>query len=623
MNFFEHQDRARRQSRRLLGLFILAVLGVVGAFAALAGLMMGPDLMWPAALAVFALITIASWVRIAGLRSGGGQVAQSLGGTLVPADTSDPLRRRLLNVVEEMAIAAGVSVPEVYVLEQEQAINAFAAGYSPSDAAVAVTRGLLEHLDRAELQGVVAHEFSHILNGDMRINIRLMGFLFGLLMVAVMGQRMMLSTRHARNSKDTGAVVMLSLVIMALGYIGLFFGRLIKAAVSRQREYLADAAAVQLTRNPVGVSGALKKIAAMSAGSELKAEVEEVGHMLFGSGRSAWLLATHPPIDRRIRAIEPGFDPAEIKTIAQQLDRHRQAELARQEAPSPPEARAGAPGGQALGGLLDQLGAPDFNQWVVAGALLQAMPGELVEAAHSDERVEALVLALLLSQDEQRAQQQLQHVREREGDCVHDEVLGLRQRHPGLSAQSRVMLIELSAPAWRRRPVSELNSWLETLDALVVGSGPEALFDLALERLVRLHVDEALRPDRCTLSGRHSLNDHPAAAADWLAMLAWWGRPRDVEKGIEEDATAAPAAWHAAIDGLLEQAERWRGPEVWVQHFDAHQRALNALKPTEKQRLIEAMVRCLEASGPLQPDQYELFRVLAALLHVPVPVRPE
>jgi Zn-dependent protease with chaperone function len=609
MNFFEHQDRARRQSRRLMGLFALAVLGVVGVFAALAGLMVGPGLMWPAALGVFALITIASWVRIAGLRSGGGQVAQSLGGTLVPADTSDPLRRRLLNVVEEMAIAAGVPVPEVYVLEQEQAINAFAAGYSPSDAAVAVTRGLLEHLDRAELQGVVAHEFSHILNGDMRINIRLMGFLFGLLMVAVMGQRMMLSTRHARNSKDTGAVVMLSLVIMVLGYIGLLFGRLIKAAVSRQREYLADAAAVQLTRNPVGVSGALKKIAALSAGSELKAEVEEVGHMLFGSGRSAWLLATHPPINKRIRAIEPGFDPAEIATIAQQLDRHRQAELARQEAPSP---SPNAPPGQAFGGLLDQIGAPDFNQWVVAGALLQAMPNELVEAAHSDERVEGLVLALLLSPDAQRAQQQLQQVREREGDCVHDEVLGLRQRHPGLSAQSRLMLIELSAPAWRRRPHSELTAWLATLDALVVDSGPEALFDLALERLVRLHVDEAMQPDRCTVSGRRSLNDVPTAAADWLAMLAG-----------QEGANGAPAAWRAAMDGLLEQPEPWRAPELWVQHFDANQRALNALKPSEKQRLIEAMVRCLEAVDLMQPNQYELFRVLAALLHVPVPVRPE
>lgn len=617
MNFFEHQDRARRQSQRLLILFFLAVTAVVSVFAALTAVLFTPDLMIPVAMGVLLLIVGASWIRITGLRNGGGRVAEALGGTLVPSDTHDPLRRRLLNVVEEMAIAAGVPVPEVYVLEQEHGINAFAAGYSSSDAAVAVTRGLLEHLDRTELQGVIAHEFSHILNGDMRINIRLMGFLFGLLMIAVMGQRMMLSTRYSRNSKDTGAVVAISLVIMVLGYVGLFFGRLIKAAVSRQREYLADAAAVQFTRNPQAVSGALKKIAALSAGSTLQGDTEEVGHMLFGAGYSAWLFATHPPLNQRIRAIEPSFDPAELDYIAKQLDRHREAERARQEMaeqPGEPTSSVGVGAlGPALGGMIDQLGAPDFQQLVMAGALLQALPEALLDAAHSDERVEALVLALLLSSDVSRAQQQLLRLREREGGCLADAVEAIDQDHDILSWQSRLLLVELSAPAWRRRPAAELERWLETLDAMVIDAHWDERFTLALERLVRLHVAEALDPGACQHSGRGQLSAAQTEAGQWLSLLCWTGVPERDE-----------LTWQSAMKALSDASElACPDPEQSLAQLDHNQLVLNALKPADKQRLIEAMWQTLDQSSDAYSDQYELFRLLSALLHVPVPVHPE
>lgn len=617
MNFFEHQDRARRQSQRLLILFFLAVTAVVSVFAALTAVLFTPDLMIPVAMGVLLLIVGASWIRITGLRNGGGRVAEALGGTLVPSDTHDPLRRRLLNVVEEMAIAAGVPVPEVYVLEQEHGINAFAAGYSSSDAAVAVTRGLLEHLDRTELQGVIAHEFSHILNGDMRINIRLMGFLFGLLMIAVMGQRMMLSTRYSRNSKDTGAVVAISLVIMVLGYVGLFFGRLIKAAVSRQREYLADAAAVQFTRNPQAVSGALKKIAALSAGSTLQGDSEEVGHMLFGAGYSAWLFATHPPLNQRIRAIEPSFDPAELDYIAKQLDRHREAERARQEMaeqPGEPTSSVGVGAlGPALGGMIDQLGAPDFQQLVMAGALLQALPEALLDAAHSDERVEALVLALLLSSDVSRAQQQLLRLREREGGCLADAVEAIDQDHDILSWQSRLLLVELSAPAWRRRPAAELERWLETLDAMVIDAHWDERFTLALERLVRLHVAEALDPGACQHSGRGQLSAAQTEAGQWLSLLCWTGVPERDE-----------LTWQSAMKALSDASElACPDPEQSLAQLDHNQLVLNALKPADKQRLIEAMWQTLDQSSDAYSDQYELFRLLSALLHVPVPVHPE
>ena len=283
MNFFARQDQARRQSRRLVLLFTLAVVAIVVAvdlffllaFGGLSGVSApgstGAGLVM-ATLLTLSIIGLGSLYRISSLRQGGAAVATQLGGTPVPEDTRDPHYRRLRNVVEEIAIASGVPVPKIYVLEHEAGINAFAAGYAPGDAAVAVTRGALDKLNRDELQGVIAHEFSHVLNGDMRLNIRLMGVLFGILVLAVVGRKILQhGGRGSRNSKGAGPVLLAALGLMVVGYIGLFFGRLIKAGVSRQREYLADASAVQFTRNPDGIAGALKKIGGNLYGSQLQA----------------------------------------------------------------------------------------------------------------------------------------------------------------------------------------------------------------------------------------------------------------------------------------------------------------------------------------------------------------
>ena len=275
MNFFEYQDQARRQSRWLIFLFVLAVIIIVVVIDLALLIAFGvmnteeqqfvfniqslkanlPTLLG-GALVTTGVIVVASLFKTAMLRSGGGKVARELGGVLVEADARDPLRRRLYNVVEEIALASGIAVPEIYVLEQESGINAFAAGFTPADAAVAVTRGALEKLSRSELQGVIAHEFSHIFNGDMRLNIRLMGALFGILMLSLIGRRVLHGSYYVGRSKNSngGAIVMIAMAVMLVGYIGLFFGRWIKSAVSRQREYLADASAVQRRRVPEGRS---------------------------------------------------------------------------------------------------------------------------------------------------------------------------------------------------------------------------------------------------------------------------------------------------------------------------------------------------------------------------------
>jgi Zn-dependent protease with chaperone function len=337
MNFFERQRQHRRMTLRLVVLFAVAVIGIViavdlavaFAFNAFNGQTSNlVFLLVATTIAVAASIAIASLVRTAALSGGGARVARELGGELVPADTTDPQLRRLRNVVEEMAIAAGVSVPEVYVLRNESAINAFAAGWSTSDAAVAVTAGALERLNRDELQGVIAHEFSHVVNGDMRLKhpthraaVRhpvpvhhrpdlLQGSFF------MGGGR----GRGGRSDSNNNPLPFIGIALLIAGAIGVFAGRIIQASVSRQREYLADTSAVQYTRQTSGLAGALKKIGGLGEGSKLRSpKRDEVGHMLFGAGgKLSSLFATHPPLDERIRALEPDFDPAELQRLSQQ-----------------------------------------------------------------------------------------------------------------------------------------------------------------------------------------------------------------------------------------------------------------------------------------------------------------
>ena len=339
MDFFARQAATRRQSRWMVFLFILAVVAIVVAIdfvvvttvAVLAvqddgGLLASPDLSlsrYPmvvlfTTVVVLGTIGISSLVRTVSLAAGGGKVAEQLGGARVGADTTDPLKQRLRNVVEEMAIASGVPVPQVYVLEREAGINAFAAGYSPANAAIAVTRGALVNLNRDELQGVIAHEFSHVLNGDMRLSTRLIGLLFGLTVIAMIARTILrLAPRGSGSGRKGGGgvavIFVAALVVLALGWIGLFFGRLIQAAVSRHRESLADASAVQFTRDPQGLRNALVKIGALGAGSRfVDADAEEVAHLLFaeGIGRA---FATHPPLVERIREIDPALPAVGVR----------------------------------------------------------------------------------------------------------------------------------------------------------------------------------------------------------------------------------------------------------------------------------------------------------------------
>src|SRR5690554_370205 len=349
-NFFEHQDTARKNTTRLIVLFGLAVLLTIiclyfvtlmatNGLAIFLHVESGDDLLDPTSrplsvwwdlqafgIATFATLAVVgggTLIKIRELAKGGGSlVCEQLGGTFIDLRTTDIEEQRLINIVQEMSIASGVSVPLLYVLEKEQSINAFAAGFSPNNAAIAVSKGALELLTRDELQGVIAHEFSHILNGDMRMNIRMIGVLHGILMIGVGGFTLMRlglgGGSTSRRSKGDGAVplIVVGAALVVVGYGGRLIGRVIKSAISRQREFLADASAVQFTRNPDGLAGALKKIGGWPAGSQIDSvNAEQISHMFFGNGveKSYWfssLFSTHPSLQDRVRRIDPYFSGA-------------------------------------------------------------------------------------------------------------------------------------------------------------------------------------------------------------------------------------------------------------------------------------------------------------------------
>jgi Zn-dependent protease with chaperone function len=653
MNFFEHQQRARQRTTLAILLFIIATLAVVAAtdlmvLGVLA--LFGTDpyappsayfswmsthpraLLWTS-LATTGLVAGASLYRMATLASGGSSVAQSLGGTLLDAGTRDPLRRQLINVVEETAIAAGVPVPQVYVLESEGGINAFAAGYSTSDAAIAVTRGTLETLTRDELQGVIAHEFSHILNGDMRLNMRLIGVSFGILVIALTGRMILRGLAHSRGSsgRNEGQVLLLGmalgLMLVAIGYIGVLFTRLIKAAVSRHREFLADASAVQFTRNPHGIAGALKKIAVSPLRATLaNTESEEIGHMLIAerSGLFDALFASHPPILERIRTIEPSFDPAELERI-------RLAPMT-SGAPAPPPAAPLSHSAQlALLPLsvIATIGNPGTAQLTVAAQRRDEIPRALREAAHSPQDSLAVVLAVVLSQEALTRERQIAHLHSRikmaPDSLTRLEALASHGAH--LEPAQRLPLLEIAFPALRQRPPEQLRALVVLVDELLRLDGQVSVLDYALGRLLRVQLTEALspparRPRRSALK-LHALRNEAQVLFTVMAQTGHEneqrartafdaGMRRLLPMGTPDYAGKTIEAIHRSIPLSVTTTD-------WITTLDSALTRLDFLPPAIKQALIEALVVTVSHDRQVTLGEAELLRVVCASLHCPLP----
>jgi len=634
LNFFEHQDKARKQTHKLIILFTLAVVAIMVAVNLLilglvtygdteaAGpppnmlswdfLMANLDAILVISLFTGGLIGLASLVRSQKLKAGGSVVAREMGGTAVEPDTRDPLKRRLRNVVEEVAIASGVPVPDIFVMEQEMGINAFAAGYSTADAAIAVTRGTLENLSRDELQGVVAHEFAHILNGDMRLNIRLIGILFGILALTIAGRLLMHSGSMSRN-RNSGGIAIAGIAIMLIGYIGVFFGRWIKASVSRQREYLADASAVQFTRNPDGIGGALKKIAAVNTGSIVEKDTEEVGHMLFASSLSGSLLATHPPLEKRIRAIDPGFQVEEIQKIREGMQRHAQARVAEQEAKTskqkPPPGLAGALLDPEK--LIEQIGQPGLGQILAATLMTASIPQAMEEAAHSNEWATELVCALLIAEDPDVRARQLESIKTYLGEESEHQVRKMLAAGSDLQPEQRLPLLEMAFPVIRHQPVPEVDRLLELVGVLVEADGKVDAFEYALARLLKKQVADHRHPERSRPGGKRKLGDCQPQVNDLLRILAYHGHEKD------EDAVAAMTAGLQLLGLSVGETHPLR--DSWHERLDAALEKLDGLRMQDKAQLLRALLKTIQHAGEIVTTEAELLRVICACLHVPLP----
>jgi Zn-dependent protease with chaperone function len=627
MDFFQAQAESRRHTRRLVALYLLATLAVAAAVTAILGTALwwadssslngGPD--WLArrgstlvaiATGVIVFIGIASLFRILVLRDGGSRVAREMGATPVPPDTQDPLRRRLRNVVEEMSIASGVPVPEIFVLEREPGINAFAAGYGPEDAAVAVTRGTLEQLNRDELQGVIAHEFSHILNGDMRLNIRLMGPLFGIMVVGLVGRSLMRNVRVSSRSRSRGGgIVIVALGLAIIGYVGVLFARMIKAGVSRQREYLADACAVQFTRQADGISGALKKILGLSERSYLqRAESEEVSHMLFARGaRLASLFATHPPLPQRIRRLDPAWETetasqgeAPVATAGSLPDDISAFALT----PAEPVALAGNPGPEEL---------------ATAHTLHRHVPPLLYDAAHSNQGALLLVPALVLHPDAIPRREQLNYLHGQLGSArtttIEELFAGVTRAGPAY----RLPLLDLSFPALRNRPDAQLDYLQELVHTLVHADGRVELFEYALARLLGTAITRLRQPASVVSRAKSlSIDKHGEDLRLLFAALAVHGHAA---------ATDARSAWAAGLarvspelmSGQNVELPMTPGTNGWQDRLDQAMDKLLRTRLSERRSIIEALTVTALHDGRITVAESELLRVVCATLDCPLP----
>lgn len=611
MDFFHHQDTARQRTGLLVMLFTLAVLAITGLVSVISiGIYFyftGEPFTTQSIISycllsfvgVLLVVSISSFIRLSELNANGGRgVAESIGGKLISTDTSNAKHRQLLNVVEEMSIASGIPVPPVYVMAEEHGINAFAAGMSIDDAVIGVTQGALDAFSRDELQGVIAHEFSHILNGDMRLNTRLIGALFGITCIAHFGHLILdnsNSTRHvSRSSSDSNkgfaVIILIAIVCLVLGWLGTLFGNMIKAAISRQREFLADASAVQFTRNDQGIAGALKKIGSNVQGSTLNTKAsDEMSHMMFGQSKLSGfsgLFATHPPLDERIRRIEPNWDGI-----------YAQHSHAQNTAFDNEQVSGFAVGG---GSPASQSASPSEQLSETGQQLISQLPPELVDIAREPYSARFIAFALIF-----------------DGSDIQREMI---KSYVPLASQSTLLpWLDYDLPLHLRFP----------------------LLELALPALKSL--SEAQKISLCKVLRELSETDNQYSLAEWCVinllekqLLASFGfiKQHKTLKQLEESvfwllrelawvshsqADKAQRAYHCALAHL-------GFPEVKLEPANSNWHLSRAalelllqLKPKDRRMFVKACRLAIESDGEITVAEGELYRVIACFLEVPEP----
>lgn len=633
MNFFQHQDQARQNTKWLIGLFGMSVLCIIlliyGLVLFAFGLLRArgiagvwnPSLFWMIAIPTILVIGIGSLYKLMVLSQGGSVIAEEMGGRLITPDTPNPAEYQLLNIVEEMAIASGISIPAVYVLDREEGINAFAAGFTPNDAVIGVTRGCMEILNRDELQGVIGHEFSHILNGDMRLNLRLVGVLNGILLIYIAG-RLLFETSDTRD-RDNNGFPMLGLGLIIIGSVGLFFGRVIKAAVSRQREFLADASAVQFTRNPDGISSALRKIATHHYKSLVQSpRAEENSHLFFGSALRfdffGDMFATHPPLDERINRLDASGKYA-IVPNAMPLANSRQNAAG----DSLVAGFAGATTSQSATGtkvqitpeqVIDKVGTVSPEHHAYAHALVSQLPDSIQQEIRDRKGAIAIVYALLLdTQNSQVREQQLEWLRQVEPPELVEQTIQLEKDVTQLDANVRLPLLDLTIPALRQSSAEECKRLFKCIHGLAGADGRWSLSEFTLRTVLWHRLQPCINPK---LDKKTEFNAIGQIWSDCLLLLSALAQ---VGQQGQDAISYAFRSGVYRLPGVSQQTM----PEVPPAcNFRDMQKSLDKLglaSPKLKQAIVDACAHTVLLDSTVTVQEAELMRAIAITLDCPLP----
>lgn len=637
MDFFEAQDRAKRNTGKLVLLYVLAVIGIIFSVYIISLILFhtqvtvvgGVSFWYPGwlltvSVLIFLMIGIGTFHRVAQLRKGGSAVAELLGGRRVNPSTTDTSERRLMNIVEEMSIASGLPVPDVYILDNEENINAFAAGFGTNDAAVGVTRGCLEQLTRDELQGVIAHEFSHIFNGDMRLNIRLIGILNGILVIHIMGMILMRSAfytgamRSRGNNKGNSAIAILlfGVALIVIGYIGMIFGRMIQSAISRQREYLADAAAVQYTRNPDGLAGALSKIGSKRKGAEIKdGHAMEMSHLFFANSfHSALdkLFATHPPIEDRIKAIAPSFGygkSSKENRIRQQFQQQHVAGTAEGGGQIRGIGGHAALTPEVILAAIGTIGAGNLNR---AGELLREIPQDLRQAAHEPLAAEALIYALLFSTSSGSNNKLPDWFFLDAGEEVGLETEKLIRLLKDADRNWYLPLAELALPSLRHMSKGQYQVFRSVLEKMITEGSPGNLFGFALEKMVTHQLDTAFSDVKKPEIRHHHLKTLDTELSLLLSALS---HASDTDTQQAWDAGLQPIS-RVKPDGM----ELLPREKCTVKELNHALDELAASANPVKKYVMSAVIHCITSDQKISAEERELTRAISEALDSPIPL---
>lgn len=650
MNFFTEQDQARRQTRWLLISFLVAVVFLIAITNLLVAISLwlvegrlenyqqAGDLLtagqnsqlwqffsWQSfgKISLFVTGSIACVVLFKHfqLAAGGKKIAESLGGVRVLTNTDNYQQQQLLNVVEEMALASGMPVPSVYLLAGEKGINAFAAGNTPADAVIGVTKGALEHFDREQLQGVIAHEFSHILNGDMRLNLRMIAVLSGITFIANVGELLMRSGgRHGRyhgtRRGNDGRVFLLGLALLIVGWLGTFFGGFIKAAISRQREFLADASAVQFTRNPKGIADALKIIGGYSAGSQVfSSGAGEASHMFIAKALGSWAsFDTHPPLQERIYTIEPNWNGQFIRRALRVEPSTSQSSALHGEQDRKRQAAMAAMAAQTFIASRAQTGANDDSILHDARQQHQGIPVFLQQQLKEPFGACAVVLALLLDSNEPIKERQYEFIEQVEIKGLMLQTRQLSDDVQALPASQRWPLLELAMPALKQLSLAQYKSFKRALLLVIRADKKFELFEWCLFQTLRHYLAADFEKNKIARARFKKVSEVAEEYNIVLSSLVWFGHDDDQQDDIQR------AFSRGANTAGLYNIQLMLREQCQLDDFIKAVEKLANCYPLIKPKLLKGLCDCARHDGVIADQEREMIAAIAAVMDCPQPL---